>query len=82
MMRKLWEKYKAIWTQKNIELNALPVYTKTKVRTDGDNVCTNFCGLNVPNIDTECEIFTVISIYYLLLYKKVVPVSIFRQLCL
>ena len=74
MMRKLWEKYKAIWTKTNIELNALPVYTKTKARANGDKVCTNFCDLNVPKKK--------ISIYSLLLSKKVVPASIFRQLCL
>ena len=36
----------------NIELNSLPVYDdryiKTKIRTYGDKVCTNFHGLNVP----------------------------------
>ena len=53
---KLLEKYKAIWTKiedlKNIELNVLPVYDnryiKTKIRTYGNKVYTNFCGLNVP----------------------------------
>ena len=54
---KLLEKYKAIWTKtedlKNIKLNALSVYddryiyTK-RIRTYGDKVYTNFCGLNVP----------------------------------
>ena len=47
---KLLEKYKAIWTKiqnlKNIELNALPVYDyryiKTKIRTYGNKVYTNF----------------------------------------
>ena len=51
---KLLEKYKAIWTKienlKNIELNALPVYDdryiKTKIRTFGDKVYSNFRGLN------------------------------------
>ena len=53
---KLLKKYKAIWTKtedlKNIELNALPVYDdryiKTKIKTYGDKVCTNFRGLNGP----------------------------------
>ena len=53
---KLLEKYKTISTKiedlKNVELNALPVYDdryiKTKIRTYGDKVYTNFCGLNVP----------------------------------
>ena len=52
---KLLEKYKTIWTKiedlKNIESNALPVYDdryiKTKI-TNGDEVYTNFCSLNVP----------------------------------
>ena len=52
---KLLEQYKAIWTKiedfKNIELNALSVYDdryiKTKIRTYGDKVYTNFRGLNV-----------------------------------
>ena len=69
----LLEKCKAIWTKieylKNIEWNALPVcddrYIKTKIRTYGD-----FCGLNVPEDDKECESFTVISIESLLVYEK------------
>ena len=68
------EKYKAIWTKiddfKNIELNVLPVYDdrciNTKIRTCGDKVCTNFCGLNVPEDYIKCESFTVISIDSLL----------------
>ena len=75
---KLLEKYKATWTKiedlKNIELNALPVYDKryikTKIRTYGDKVYTNFCGLNVPEDDIEFESFTVISIYSLLVCEK------------
>ena len=47
---KLLQKYKVIWTKietlKNIELNDLPVsddrYIKTKIRTCGDKVYTNF----------------------------------------
>ena len=58
---KLLEKYKAIWTKiedlKNIELDALPVYDdryiKTKIRTYGDKVYTNFCGLDVPQNGVE-----------------------------
>ena len=45
----------------NIELDAFPVhdnrYIKTKTRTYGDNVYTNFCGLNLPEDDIECEFF-------------------------
>ena len=75
---KLLEKYKAIRTKiedfKNIELNALPVYDdryiKSKIRTYGDKIYTNFCDLNVPEDDIECESFTVISIDSLLVYKN------------
>ena len=75
---KLLEKYKAIWTKiqdlKNIELNAFPVYDyryiKTKIRTYGDKVYTNFRGLNLPEDDTEFESFTIISIDFLFVYKK------------
>ena len=74
---KLLEKYKATCTKiedlKNA-LDALPVYDdrymKTNLRTYGNKVYTNFCGLNVPEDDTECESFTVISIDSLLAYHK------------
>ena len=67
---KLLEKYKAIWTKiedlENIKLNALRVYhdryVKTKIRTYGGKVYTNFRGLNVPEDDIEYESFTVIYI--------------------
>ena len=59
---------------KNIELNALPVYDdryiKTKIRTYGNKVDTNLCGLHGPEPDTECDSFTVISIVFLLVYKN------------
>ena len=47
---KLLEKYKAVRTNiEDIELNALPIYDdryiKTKLRTYGDNVYTNFCKM-------------------------------------
>ena len=65
---KLLEKRKAVCT--NIRLNTLPIYDdrkiKTKLRTYGDKVYTNFRGLNVPGDDTERESFTVISIDSLL----------------
>ena len=75
---RLLEKYKAIRNTiedfKNIELNASPFYDdrciKTRIRTYGDKVYTNFCGLNVPENDIECESFTVISIDSLLSYKS------------
>ena len=75
---KLLIKYKATWTKtedlENIKLKDLPVYDdrymKIKVRTFGDKVYTNFHGLNVPEDDTECESFSVISIDSLLIYNK------------
>ena len=74
----LLERYKATCTKiedlKNIELDALPVYDdrymKTNLRTYRDKVYTNFRGLNVPEDDTECESFTVISIDSLCAYDK------------
>ena len=43
---------------------------KTKIRTYGDKVYTNFRGLNVPEDDIESESFTVISIDSLLVYNS------------
>ena len=71
---KLLEKYKTIWTKiKDLKITgliALPVfddrYIKTKVRTYGDKVYTNFRDLNVPENDIERSSFTVISIDSLL----------------
>ena len=75
---KLLENLKAVWTNiedlKNIKLNALPVYgdryIKTEVGTFGDKVYTNYRFLNVPQDDTKCDSFTVISIDSLLVYDK------------
>ena len=75
---KLLEKYKTIWIRiedlNNIEFNTLPVYDdrylKAKIRTYDDKVYTNFCDLNVPKDDIECESFTVLSII-LYLFTKV-----------
>ena len=62
---KLLKKYKTISTKiedlKNIELDTLPVcddrYLKTKIRTYGDEVYTNFCGLNAAENGIECKFF-------------------------
>ena len=55
-------------------MNALPIYDdryiKTKIRTYGDKVYTNFRGLNVSEDYTECESFTVISNDSLLVYEN------------
>ena len=86
---KLLEKYKAIWTKiedlKNIKLNTLPVYDdryiKTKIRTFGDKVDTNFHSLNVPEDDIKCESFTVISIDSLLVYDKKYYLQVYLDNC-
>ena len=86
---KLLETYKAICTKienlQNIALNALPVYDdryiKTKIRTSGDNVYTNFRGLNVPEDDIECEFFTVISIDSLLVYEDKYYLQVYLVNC-
>ena len=60
---------------KNIKLNALPVYydkgIKTKVRTLGDPVYTNFPGLNMTEDDKKYGSFTVISIDSFLAYDNI-----------
>ena len=84
------QKYKAIWTKtedfKYINLNALPIYDdryiKTKIRTCGDKVYTNFHGLNVPENDKECESLPSLLLILYLYMKTNLSASIFRQLCL
>ena len=86
---KLLQKYKAIWTKiedlKNIELNALQVYDdryiKTKRRIYSDKVYTNFCGLNIPGDDIECESFTVISIDSLLVHENKYYLQVYLDNC-
>ena len=86
---KLLEKYKTIWTKIediiNIELNTLPVYNeiyiKTKIRTYGYNVYTNFRSLNVPEDDIECESFKVISIDSLLVYESKYYLLVYLDNC-
>ena len=86
---KLLEKYKAIRIKiedlKNIKLNALPVhddrYIKTKIRTFGDKVYTNFRGLNVPEDDIQCGSFTIFSIDSLLVYNKKYYLQVYLGNC-
>ena len=54
---------------------------KTKIKTYCDKVCTDFCGLNVPEDDLECECFTLISIDSCI-SKQMLAGNMFRQLCL
>ena len=78
-----------MWTKiedlKNIKLNALPVYDdryiKTKIRTFGDKVYTNFRGLDVLEDDIKCESFTVISIDSLLVYNKKYYFQVYLDNC-
>ena len=70
---KLLQKWKSAWNKiegsKNIKLNVIlfydDKYEKTKRRTYGDKVYTNFRDLNVPENDIECESLTVLLILYL-----------------
>ena len=86
---KLLEKYKVIWTRIEdliiIELDALPnyddIYITTKIRTCGYKVYTKFRGLNVPEDDIECELFTVISIDSLLVYDDKYYPQVFLDNC-
>ena len=82
---KLLEKYKDISTSIDMKLNALLVYDdryiKTKIRTYGDNVYTNFCGLNVPEDDIEYDSFTVISIDSVLLYDNKYCLQVYLDNC-
>ena len=43
---------------------------RTKIRTYGDKVYTNFCCLNLPEDGVECEYFTVVSSNSLVLYEN------------
>ena len=46
------------------------IYITTKIRTYGDNIYTNFSGLDVPEDDIECESFMFISIDSLLVLEN------------
>ena len=56
-------------------------HTKTKIRTYGDKVYTNFCGLNVLEDDIECKSFAVIYIDSLLVYKSKYYLQIYLDNC-
>ena len=45
-------------------------YIKTKIRTYGDKVYTNFRGLNVSEDDIGCESFTIISNDFFIICKN------------
>ena len=54
---------------------------KTKIRSYGDKVYTNFRGLNVPEDDIECESFTVISIDSLVAYEDKYYLQVYLGNC-
>ena len=54
---------------------------KTKIRTYGNKVYTNFRDLNVPEDDIECESFTFISIDSLLVYNEKYYLQAFLDNC-
>ena len=56
-------------------------YIKTKIRTYGDKVYTNFRVLNVPENDIECEYFRVISIDSLLVYENKYYLQVYLDNC-
>ena len=66
-------------------MKVLPVYDdryiKTKIRTYGDKVYTNFRGLNVLEDDIEWESFTVISIDSLLAYYSKYYLQVYLDNC-
>ena len=86
---KLLENYKTIWTKieglQNIELNALPGYDhrylKTKIRTYGNKVYTNFHGLDLPEGGVECESFIIISIDSLLGHASKYYLQVYLDNC-
>ena len=63
-------------------MNVLPVYNdryiKTKIRTYGDKLYTNLCGLNLPEDGVKFDSFTIIFIDFLLVYEN----NYFLQVCL
>ena len=78
---KLLMKYKTVWTKieslKDIEFNALLVYDdryiKTKIKTYGGKVYTNFCGLIVPEDGVKCEFLTSLRlILYLVMETNII----------
>ena len=54
---------------------------KTKISPYGNKVFTNFRGLNVPEVDEECESFTVISVDYLLAEEKKYYLEVYLDKC-
>ena len=66
-----YQKNKTIWT-KNEDVTEIYDYRyiKTKIKTYDDKVYINFRGFNVPEDDTECKSFKVVSVDLLLVYES------------
>ena len=66
-------------------MNPLPFYddrhVKTKTRRCGDDIYTNFRGLNLPNEGVECKLFTIISIDSLLVSRKEYCLQVYFDNC-
>ena len=84
----LLKKYRAIWTKIedliNIEWKVLLVYDnryiKSKIKTHGDKVYSNFCGLNMQEHDIESESFkSFLSTLCLYTKTNITDTSMFRQ---
>ena len=56
-------------------------YIKAKIGAYGDNVYTNFSGLNVPEDDIEYKSFTDFSIGYLRFYKNKFYLQVYLVSC-
>ena len=76
---KLKGKYKTIWTKtkelKGVELSALSVYDeeyiKTKIRTHGNKVYTDFHDLGMPEDGVECDCILIVSIDFLFMVRNI-----------
>ena len=87
--KNLLEEHKPIWTKIedliNIELSTLLVYgdryIKTELITYRHKVYTNFCRLNVPQDDMECESFIVTSIDSLFVYAQKYYIQVYLDNC-
>ena len=70
---------------KDIELHDLPGYgsryIKTKIRTYGDKVYSNFRCLNVPEEGVECKSFTVICFDFLFVYENDGYLQVYYNKC-
>ena len=56
-------------------------HRRTKIRRYGDDIYTNFRGLNVPEDGVDSKSFTVISIDSLLVYKNKYYLQVYLDNC-